>query len=51
MKVTRQLNIKDKEDHFFTDMINVNNFDPSLLHVNKTVVMILLFTILSMSKT
>ena len=38
MKVIRQLNIKDKGGHFFTDMINVNNFDPSLLHVNKTTV-------------
>ena len=38
MKVTKQLNIKDKEGYFFTDMININNFDPSLLHVNKTVI-------------
>ena len=38
MKATRQLNIKDKEGHFFTDMINSNNFDCSLLHVNRTVI-------------
>ena len=38
MKVTRQLNIKDKSDYFFTDMINVNNFDSSLLHVDRTVI-------------
>ena len=37
MIVKRQLNIKDQEGHFFTDMINVNNFEPGLLHVNKTV--------------
>ena len=38
MKVTRQLNIKEKEGYFFTDMINVNNFDLGLLHVNQTAV-------------
>ena len=36
MIVTRQLNIKDKEGHFFTDMIDINNFDPGLLHVDRT---------------
>ena len=36
MKVIRQINIKDKEGYLFTDMININNFDLSLLHVNKT---------------
>ena len=36
MIVARQLNIKDKEGHFFTDMININNFDPGLLHVDRT---------------
>ena len=38
MKVTKQLNIKGKEGYFFTDMININKFDPSFLHVNKTVI-------------
>ena len=38
MKVTRQLNIKDKSDYFFIDMINVNNFDSSLLHVDRAVI-------------
>ena len=37
MKVTRQLNIKGKEVYFFTDAININKLDPSLMHVNKTV--------------
>ena len=31
MIVTKQLNIKDKEGHFFRDMININNFDHGLL--------------------
>ena len=36
MKVTRQLNIKEKGGQFFTDMININNFDSSLLHIDRT---------------
>ena len=36
--VTRQLNIKDKEDHFFSSMININDFDPGLLHVDRTAI-------------
>ena len=35
MKVTRQLNIKEKGGQFFTDMININNFDSSLLHIDR----------------
>ena len=38
MKVTRQLNIKDREGHFFSDIININDFDPGLLCVNRTVI-------------
>ena len=36
MIVTRQLNIEDKEGHLFTDMININSFDPGLLHIDRT---------------
>ena len=36
MKVTRQLNIKEKGGQFFTDMININNFDSNLLHIDRT---------------
>ena len=36
--VTRQLNIKDKEGHFFSSMININDFDPGLLHVDRTAI-------------
>ena len=35
MKTVRQLNIRDKQGHFFTDMININNFDSGLLHVDR----------------
>ena len=38
MIVTRKLNIKDKEGHFVTGMININNFDPGLLHVDRTAI-------------
>ena len=38
MKVTRQLNIRDKSGYFFTDVINVNSFGPNLLHADRTVV-------------
>ena len=39
MKVTKQLNIKEKEVYFFSDMINIfdfNNFDLSLLIIDRT---------------
>ena len=32
------MNIKGREGHFFSDMINIDDFDPSLLHVNKTAI-------------
>ena len=35
MNVTRQLNIKEKGGQFFTDMININNFDSILLHTDR----------------
>ena len=38
MKVTRQLNIRDKSGYFFTDVINVNSFGPNKLHADRTVV-------------
>ena len=38
MKTVRQLNIRDKQVHFFTDMTNINDFAPGLLHVNKAVI-------------
>ena len=35
---TRQLNIEDEEGHFFSNMININDFDPGLLHADRTAV-------------
>ena len=35
MKTVRRLNIKDKSDYFFIDMININNFDPKLLLISE----------------
>ena len=34
MKATKELNIKGKSGYFFTDMTNINNFDPDLLIIN-----------------
>ena len=38
MKATKGLNIKDKPGYFFTDMTNINNFDPDLLIINEIAV-------------
>ena len=35
MKVTRRLNVKENKNYFFFDMININNFDSSLLHIDR----------------
>ena len=35
MKTTRQLNIGDRSGYFFSDMININDFDPSLLNIHE----------------
>ena len=52
MKVIRQLNIKDKEANFFTNILNVNNFDPNLfMLIKQQLIIILLFMMLNMSKT
>ena len=36
MKITKQLNIKEKEIHVFTDMININNYDSRLFLIDRT---------------
>ena len=38
MKATKGLNIKDKLGYFFTDMTNINDFDPNLLLINEIAV-------------
>ena len=35
MKTLRQINIKGCPHYFFNDMINIKNFDPSLLDIDK----------------
>ena len=35
MKTTRQIIIKDKSGYFFTDVTNINDFDPSLLNIDE----------------
>ena len=37
MKATKGLNIKDKSGYFFTNMTNINNFDPDLSIINEIV--------------
>ena len=38
MKATKGLIIKDKPGYFFTDMTNINSFDPDLLIINEIAV-------------
>ena len=38
MKATKGLNIRNKPGYFFTDMTNINNFDPDLLIINEIAV-------------
>ena len=35
MKSIRQVNTKNRQNYFFNDMINIKNFDPSLLNKNQ----------------
>ena len=35
MVTTKQLNIKDRTYYFYDDLINLKDFDPSLLKLNK----------------
>ena len=35
MKTTRQLTIEGRPGYFFSDMTNINDFDPSLLDIDK----------------
>ena len=38
MNATKELKIKDKSRYFFSDMTNINNFDPDLLIINEIAV-------------
>ena len=35
MKITRQLTIQGRSGYLFTDITNINDFDPSLLNIDK----------------
>ena len=35
MRTLRQVNIKIRQHYFFNSMINIKNFDPSLLSIGK----------------
>ena len=35
MRTLRQFNIKNRQNYFFNSMINIKNFDPSLLNIDK----------------
>ena len=34
MKTIRQINIESRQNYFFNDMTNINDFDPSLLNID-----------------
>ena len=35
MRILRQINIKSFPHYFFNNMVNIKNFDPSLLDIDK----------------
>ena len=35
MRSTKQINIKNQTYYFFNDMINIKNFDPNLIKIDK----------------
>ena len=35
MATTKQMNIKNRTDYFYTDFINIKDFDPKLLKLDK----------------
>ena len=35
MKTIKRLNIEDKLSYYFTDMTNIDNFDPKLILINE----------------
>ena len=50
MITIRKINIKNLPCYFFNDMINIKNFDPNLLIIQKTFKSALLFTTLNISR-
>ena len=35
MIITKQMNIKNRTYYFYNDLINIKNFDPKLLRIDK----------------
>ena len=35
MEITKQMNIKNRTYYFYDDMINIKNYDPNLLKLDK----------------
>ena len=52
MRSIKQINIENHPYYFFNDLINIKNFDPNLLDIDKISVnvLMLLFTILDISQ-
>ena len=52
MRRIKQINIENHPYYFFNDLINIKNFDPNLLDIDKVSVkvLMLLFTILDISQ-
>ena len=52
MRSIKQINIENHPYYFFNDLINIKNFDPNLLDIDKisVKVLMLLFTILDISQ-
>ena len=46
MRVVKQINIKNRTYYFYNDMINIKNFDPILLKIDRKSYKILVFIIL-----
>ena len=35
MKTIRQINTENRQNYFFNDMTNINDFDPTLLNIDQ----------------
>ena len=46
----KEINIVNRTYYFFDDMINIKDFDPSLLKIDKSHTRTLVFTILDISQ-
>ena len=42
----KQINIKNRTSYFYNGMVNLKNFEPNLLKIDKNIIKRLIFTIL-----